>query len=231
MKNEKNQWEEAYKNRNNFVFYPHEEVIRFFSKYITKRIGFNEFADIAKLDHTPRVLDLGCGIGRHIIFSNQMKAEAYGADLSETAIAIAKEWAKKEGISDIDDKIVQSDITKMPFSNGLFDFMVSHGVLDSMSEECCRLAVAESSRVLKHGGLFYCDLISGEDSFHATGFKGEEIVTGAHEKGTIQLYFDRQMIRDIFEPYYKIVEIITIRKTSEIANQFISRFHLILENK
>ncbi len=32
--NKKEFWEESYLKKDNFVFYPHEEVIRFFSKYI-----------------------------------------------------------------------------------------------------------------------------------------------------------------------------------------------------
>jgi len=39
MENQKKKWEESYLNRDNFVFYPHEEVIRFVSKSIRKRIG------------------------------------------------------------------------------------------------------------------------------------------------------------------------------------------------
>ena len=35
-----NEWEKSYKNFDNFLFYPHEEVIRFVSKYIRKKVGF-----------------------------------------------------------------------------------------------------------------------------------------------------------------------------------------------
>lgn len=40
------EWDDSYRNRDNFMFYPHEEVVRFISKYIRKRIGFNEFRDV-----------------------------------------------------------------------------------------------------------------------------------------------------------------------------------------
>jgi len=47
LKNDQEAWEESYRRGDNFVFYPHEEVIRFVSKYIRKRVGLNEFVDAA----------------------------------------------------------------------------------------------------------------------------------------------------------------------------------------
>jgi SAM-dependent methyltransferase len=90
----KEQWEKSYKNKDNFVFYPNEEVIRFTSKYIRKRVGLNEFVDVHNYSDNPKVLDLGCGIGRHIIYGLDMKLDMYGIDLSEVAI---DQFCKKMG--------------------------------------------------------------------------------------------------------------------------------------
>lgn len=84
-----------------------------------------------------------------------MQAEAYGIDLSQSAFDIAIEWAKKENISGPEKRIVQGDISNMPFENNFFDFIISHGVLNSMSDENCKNAIIDSHRVLKDGGYFY----------------------------------------------------------------------------
>lgn len=231
MSNQKDQWEESYKNKDNFVFYPHEEVIRFFAKYINKRTGHNTFSKKHNQNDLPKVLDLGCGIGRHVIFSNAMQTNAYGVDLSESAIQLAIDWAKKEGISNAEEKIVQADITKMPFQNDFFDFIISHGVLDSMSQLNCRNAIIDTDRILKPGGYFYCDLISGDDSAHNKDFSGEEIVQTEHEKNTIQLYFNRNLIASLFSDHFEIVELILIKRTSVLNNQYTSRYHLVLKKK
>lgn len=231
MNNQKEQWEESYRKKDNFVFYPHEEIIRFFSKYINKRTGFNSFHQKHNLTKKPKVLDLGCGIGRHIIFANAMQTEAYGVDLSESAINMAIEWAKKENISEPEKSILQADITKMPFENNFFDFIISHGVLDSMSQENCHKAINDSYRVLKNGGYFYCDLISGEDSFHSPNFSGEEIVQTEHEKDTIQLYFNKTLIEKTFSKHFEIKELILVKRESILNNQYTSRYHLILRKK
>ena len=173
LDNLQKQWDESYNRGENFVFYPHEEVIRFFSKYIRKRQGLDDFKDIVSFKVPPKILDLGCGIGRHIFYANRMGLDAYGIDLSDSAIQIAWEWAKREGFLNYREKIRQGDIRNMPFPRNYFDFATSHGVLDSMYFEIAKEAVTELSRVLKKGGLFYCDLISGDDSLNFSEYDDE----------------------------------------------------------
>ncbi len=182
----KTAWEDSYRDGGNFVFYPHEEVIRFFSKYIRKRIGLDKFQDI-KTASGKKVLDFGCGIGRHVICSHEMGLDAYGIDLSESAIQVAIEWASRIGMEDPENKIIQGDIRKLPWADGFFDYAVSHGVLDSMPSQIASVAWRELDRVMRAGGLFYCDLISGDDSAHSREYVGEEVMTSQHERGTVQL--------------------------------------------
>lgn len=230
MNNQKEIWELSFQKKDNFLFYPHEEVIRFVSKYFAKRIGLKK---IDKLIHesTPRVLDLGCGIGRHVVFTHNMEMEAYGIDLSENAISFARNWAKEEGIVDAEKRIVQGDITKMPFDNNFFDCIISHGVLDSMSIENSKNSFKDASRVLNQNGYFYCDLVSGDDSAHSSDYFGEEIVETEHEHNTIQLYFNRDLIEKIVSPYFNIQEMILIKREDVKYKEFTSRYHLVLTKK
>ena len=94
------EWDKSYLNKQNYVFYPHEEVIRFFAKHIVKKRGFNEF-EYLNNSKNKKILDLGCGIGRHVIFSHEMGLDAYGIDISSVAIKFAKIWAKNN-IKNID---------------------------------------------------------------------------------------------------------------------------------
>lgn len=229
MNAQRAEWNESYRNRDNFVFYPHEQVIRFVSKYIRKRIGLEEFKDIVQGTPFPKVLDLGCGIGRHIIYCHEMGLDPYGIDLSSHAIDIARHWASGHGVSATESRILQGDIRHLPWPDGHFDFAVSHGVLDSMHFEIARDACREMQRVLKKGGLFYCDIISGNDSCHAREFEGEEVVETPHEKGTIQSYFNYSKIRRLIEGHLEIVECKLIRDEDVISGCFGSRYHLVLK--
>ena len=90
------QWNEAYKNRGNILFYPHEEIIRFVNKYVRKRIGITDFKNIMQLTDSEwekfASLDLGCGIGRHMKFLSEFGLNPHGIDLSSGAIDEGRKW-------------------------------------------------------------------------------------------------------------------------------------------
>lgn len=76
----KNEWEESYKRHENFIFYPHDEVVKFLNRFVRKRIDIDEFIDI--LPMPLKGLDFGCGIGRQTILMEEFGIEAYGIDIS-----------------------------------------------------------------------------------------------------------------------------------------------------
>lgn len=228
----KNEWENSYKNKDNFVFYPHEEVIRFISKYFNKKISINEVKKISSKNDL-KGLDLGCGIGRHVIYMQEMKIDAYGIDLSEVAVEVAVSWAKEKGMTNADEHILQGDVCALPWQEETFDCIVSHGVLDSIPFDVALRAIGEVSRVLKPGGLFYFDLISGDDNYHSREFEGEEIVETAHEQGTIQSYFNFRKVRALIDVYQQLelVDCTLIRRENVMAGGFSSRYHLVVEKR
>lgn len=229
MDNKQSEWDSSYRNKDNFVFYPHEEIIRFVSKYIRKRTGLDEFKDIVPSSEKTKLLDLGCGIGRHVIYGHEMGLDAYGIDLSGAAVQVATEWATRKGMCESSRKILQGDIRQLPWADGYFNFAVSHGVLDSMPFEIARAACVELARAMATGGLFYCDLISGDDSKHSREYCGEEVVTTSHEQGTIQLYFNLSKIHAMVDGVFEIVECILIRREEVLRGGYASRYHLILK--
>lgn len=226
--NNKTEWDRSYESKDNFVFYPHEEVVRFVSKFIRKRVALNEFRDIAVNATQGRVLDLGCGIARHVIYCHEMGLEAYGIDLSDAAINVAQEWAAQMHLPEPTSRIVQGDIRHLPWEDGFFRYAVSHGVLDSMPFEIARAACIELGRVMPVDGLFYCDVISGDDSRHAREFSGEEIVSSVHEHGTVQLYFNLIKILAMIDGVFSIDECNLIRRENVLRGGYGSRYHLVL---
>jgi SAM-dependent methyltransferase len=231
QENRKVEWEKSYSRGDNFVFHPHEEVIRFISKYVRKRIGINEFQDMSPFSQQAKLLDLGCGIGRHVKFCHEMGLDTYGIDLSSTAITTAHAWMVNSGLVDMDtisSRVIQGDIRQLPWEDGYFTYAISHGVLDSMSWDIARMSCLELARTMVPGGLFYCDLISGDDSNHAREFSGEEIITTKHEEDTIQLYFNMRLIQDLILDIFAIKECKLIRSEDVLSGKYYSRYHLTL---
>ena len=226
--NQQAEWEQSYQRRENYLFWPHEEVIRFFSRYVRKRIGLHEFRDVSPSGRH-RILDQGCGIGRHVIFAFHMGCDPYGVDLSASAVAEAIRWAGEEGLPDPSSRIIQSDLRRLPWQDAHFDFAVSHGVLDSMRFDVALAAVAELARVTAPGGLFYCDLISGDSSEHQSGFSGETVVKTTHELGTTQSYFDLAKIDRLMAGHFRLVDGSLIRRTHVQTGEYKSRYHVVLQ--
>jgi SAM-dependent methyltransferase len=230
MTDRQQQWNASYQRRENFVFAPAEQLVRFISRHVRKRVGLHEFADILKLNRPTRLLDLGCGIGRHIIFAHEMGLEPYGIDLSPVAVHIARDWAQQKGIPHPENAIREGSITALPFENKFFDVIVSHGVLDSVPFPIAQAAAKECARVLNPVGLFYCDLISPNDSHHGREFAGEETVSTQHEQDTIQSYFNFTKIQQLFNPTFEIKEAILVKNENLLSPTSNARTHLVLKS-
>jgi SAM-dependent methyltransferase len=226
----KQEWDASYRSGDNLLFYPHEEVVRFVSRKIRKRTGLADFRDVVPDVDAVRVLDLGCGVGRHVKYLHEMGLTAFGCDLSEAAIATARTWATHwmpDG--DHEATFVQADARKLPWPDEFFTHAVGHGVLDSMPFEVARDACRELARAVAPAGLFYCDVISGDDSAHAREYAGEEVVSTEHEKDTIQSYFNMERIHALIEGSFKIDECLLIRREDVQKGGLHSRYHLVLE--
>ena len=58
--------------------------------------GLPEFVELLKKQNAKRVLDLGSGSGRHIIYFAKQGFDTYGIDIADEGIKITKKWLKKE---------------------------------------------------------------------------------------------------------------------------------------
>ena len=216
------EWNLAYRNKNNFVFYPHEEVIRFINKYVIKRTGYRDFLPF--LDKR-KMLDLGCGIGRHVFYGLENQIDSYGIDLSEEAINTAKNIAGELKVSNIDKRFIVGDIRQMPWADKEFNLVISHGVLDSMPFSIAREGLFELHRITCNETYFYCDLVTTE----GRDVPVEEIIETEHEKGTIQSYFTEEKIESLIEGLFEIKEIIVVDRRNISLSKTDSRYHLVLK--
>jgi SAM-dependent methyltransferase len=223
------EWDKAYKKGDNFLFYPHEEIIRFVSRHIRKRRNIAEFEDVFESPVPARILDVGCGIGRHVKFLDEYKLDAYGIDLSPHAIAEAARLFELQGLSHLKERVGVAGVDNIDFSDGFFDFAISHGVFDSMHFDVAQAGMKEMQRILKPGGMMYLDLISGDDSAHDSSFDGEEIVQADHEEGTIQSYFSVKKIEQMIGDGFAIVELDLIQRVAVKAGGHHSRFHVVVK--
>ena len=221
----KSDWDKSYQNKNNFLFYPNEEIIRFISKYVSKKIGFNSFT---KIDSRPKILDFGCGIGRHVRLLDEYKLDAYGFDLSDEAISYAHKHFKSLNLNHLIERVIVSDITNLPYDSNFFDFMLSHGVIDSMNYDIAKKGFKELHRILKTNGLIFFDIISTlDESFKNKGF--DQIVENEHENGTVQSYYNDERIKNLLNKKFKIIELYENRRIDLTNGSFSSRINVVVK--
>ena len=217
-------WFESYERCENFLFYPHEEVVKFVSRWIQKRVGLHEWRDVRPKAAGNRVLDVGCGIGQHLVYFTQERFDAYGVDLAPNAVKFARNWLESIGVEDAERRVLQGSAQCLPFPSEHFDVAISRGVLDSMSRELAQEAVKEIFRILRPGGYLYCDLISASAEGDPTEV-GEVFVDSAHEFGTVQSYFDVDAARNLLSEFEELdlfqIEHISHKRTSRHGRFYI----------
>jgi tRNA (uracil-5-)-methyltransferase TRM9 len=111
-----------------------------------------EFLDATSLlEKQGKILDIGCGNGRHVFWLNEEGFYAYGIDISKNLIRIAK--AKTTSDMERKPAFVVADSAHLPFKNSAFDSVLLVALLHHlpMYEERLK-TLKEASRVLKEGG-------------------------------------------------------------------------------
>ncbi len=198
------QWDDVYRAKFNTMWYPHEDIVRFCTRYIQKRLTYDSY-DVKR--RVERVLDLGCGNGRHVVMFARQGFQVSGIDISERAIEWAAGWCRREGLS-CDLRV--GDIAQLPYADASFDVVVTHGVLDHVRIEQAQQAVSEVHRALKPGGLFYCDLRSTEDFECGTGEEVEPhtyLLKDGFEAGLVQHFFSLDEAQALLKGLFRILNI------------------------
>jgi SAM-dependent methyltransferase len=92
-----------------------------------------------------RVVDLGCGSGRALLWNKDWGATAVGVDIAP--------FFSADAIGSQD--LLLADLRRLPFADGTFTRAYSLDVLEHLSPEALRAMLAEAGRVLAPGGRLF----------------------------------------------------------------------------
>jgi SAM-dependent methyltransferase len=102
-----------------------------------------------------RVLDAGCGVGRHLWPLLQAGFQVWGTDCDAQVLQILRARLARAAAAPAAARLVQADLNRLPFASGAFDLVVSVNVINHGDAATFRDYCRELDRVLKTGGHLF----------------------------------------------------------------------------
>jgi ubiquinone/menaquinone biosynthesis C-methylase UbiE len=119
-----------------------------------------------------KIMDLGCGTGRHTVYLARRGFTVYAADISPTGIEIAKLKVRALSLRNV--SFAQLDLTRLPLGEGCLDAILCIWTTGHGRFADVKRCVDEMHRVVKVGGLVIADFYSTQDEDYGRGVRVEE---------------------------------------------------------
>lgn len=113
-----------------------------------------------------RVLDLGCGIGRHALALAAAGFEVTAIDASDAGVAFTGDMATEKGLAL---SIHRGLMTDLPFAAAGFDYVLAWNVVYHGDETVVARTLDEIRRVLTGGGIFQGTFLSKRNANFGKG--------------------------------------------------------------
>jgi SAM-dependent methyltransferase len=116
-----------------------------------------------------RVLDIGCGLGRHVIPFAKEGFSVDGIDASTAGVTRARALARSSGVVV---SLCEGSMLSLPYDADAFDYILAWHVIFHGDRQTTAQAIGEAARVLKPAGLFHFTLLSKK---HFAFGRGQEV--------------------------------------------------------
>jgi len=140
----RNVWNETFKEKGKVFIKPQRDmprIIKIFKKHNVKK-----------------VLDLGCGSGRHLVFLAKHGFDTYGIDIAKYGVSMSRNWLKEE---ELKANLKVCDIyKKLPYKDNFFDAIVSTRTLHHEKIGKIRKLIKEMERILRKNGLIFITVLN-----------------------------------------------------------------------
>ncbi|MBN1331505.1 class I SAM-dependent methyltransferase [Candidatus Dojkabacteria bacterium] len=133
-------WNKFFDSHGRFYLLPHEDITKFINLCKERKLN--------------KILDLGCGPGRHVVKLAEEGFEVFGIDISPSAASLAEKWLHQKNleaeifVADFDDK--QKD-----FEDNSFDAILAVNTLEYGQQGEFGENLKQIGRLLRKGGLVF----------------------------------------------------------------------------
>jgi SAM-dependent methyltransferase len=145
-----------------------------------------------------RVVDLGCGSGRALLWNRDWRAQAVGIDISP--------FFAREARRDVD--LLLGDLRRLPFADATFSRGYSLDVLEHLSPEALAAMLGEAARVIEPGGELFVYTHVRRNAAIAGGLRAINALARQLERwGLIDMRQERLRKSDHLNPLADIPEL------------------------
>ena len=162
-----------------------------------------------------RVLDLGCGAGRNLIYTANQGFEAHGVEMSETGLSFTKERLRKRNL---EVHILKGDMNLLPYINSCFDAVMCLFTIYHQKLEGIQTTISEVHRVLRKEGVLVANFQSKRSHMYGKGVKVEKdtfIRQNGPEKGVIHHFTDKEKIAKLLKDFKNVNIELRERKSTD----------------
>jgi ubiquinone/menaquinone biosynthesis C-methylase UbiE len=149
-----------------------------------------------------KILDVGCGAGRHMIYLGKKGFTMVGLNISTKALSITQKLLEKAKIKNY--VLIENKMENLPFPDEHFDAVVSINVIHHDKLKDIKKTVSEIKRVLKKRGIIILNLVSIDNSKFGIGTEIEKntfISPSKRDKGVIHHFFTEEDARKLFSGF------------------------------
>lgn len=153
-------------------------------------------AAVARIGLPPgaAVLDLGCGVGRHVLALAERGFTVSGLDGAPRGIAFASAQAAARGL---EVSLTCCEMTELPYPDASFDFVLAWNVIYHGDRSVVARCLAEIRRVLRPGGFYQGTMLSKRNANCGLGVVRHEVSDKAHP----HFYCDAAELIALFEGF------------------------------
>jgi len=153
----KDRWENLHSQPRFLPKYPCESVVRY---------AFTRLAGQASERLSLKVLDLGCGGGRHTQFLAREGFSTFALDFSLVGLRQTAQRLDAEGL---DASLIRADMHALPFSSESFDSVIAYGSIYYTDTSGLQRCIDEIYRVLKPDGTTFVFTRTSDDCRFGNG--------------------------------------------------------------
>jgi ubiquinone/menaquinone biosynthesis C-methylase UbiE len=187
-------WEDIFKKRGKYFFKPHPQM--------------NKVIKLLKKEKVSKVLDLGCGSGRHAVLLAKKGFDVYGMDVSQSGLKLTKKWLNelylKARIKNA------SCYEKFPYKDNFFDALITVQVIHHARLKDIKTCIKEIERVVKPGGIVFITVTKNKMKHRATKVKviapRTYVMLDGNEKGVPHYIYNKKLLKEYFSNF-KILDI------------------------